>query len=54
MFLKMVCFGSKIYIESIKNGFQSNSSFTKPLKLVPSTPTPNFTSLDWVPFTQEF
>ena len=37
-----------------QNRFQSDSSFAKPLKLAPSTPTPHFTSLDWVPFRRKF
>ena len=49
MFLKLVCSGSKIYIESIKIGFKAIHHLQNP-----STPTPHFTSLDWVPFRWEF
>ena len=46
MFLKLVCFGSKIYIESIRIGFKAIHHFKSRKNLAPSTPTPHFTSLD--------
>ena len=52
MLLKSACFSSQIFILSIKLRLLV-ICYLQSRKIVFSSPTPRFRSLDWVPFRQE-
>ena len=53
-FLKLVCFGSKICIESIKIGLKAIHRLQSRENLRLLLPFPHFMSLDWVPLDESF